>query len=63
MAAHVLPSQCFVVTGTSISGARSLFVITTGQALPPPYAPGGQPQPPSLGLNTALLRCATKLQP
>ncbi|GIL90780.1 hypothetical protein Vretifemale_18510, partial [Volvox reticuliferus] len=46
--------QCFVVMGTAICGARSYFVLTTGQ----PAASPSQPQqpPPSLDLNPALLR-------
>ncbi|KAG2451720.1 hypothetical protein HYH02_003500 [Chlamydomonas schloesseri] len=46
--------QAFVVAGTSLCGARSMFVLTTGQAAAPP----GQPQapPPPLNLNAELLR-------
>ncbi len=40
--------------GTSLCGARSAYVLTTGVPLPPP----GQPQAaaPALDLNPALLR-------
>lgn len=43
-----------MVAGTSLCGARSMFVLTTGQAAAPP----GQPQapPPPLHLNAELLR-------
>lgn len=49
-----VPPQTFVVLGTSLCGARSAFVLTTGVPLPPP----GQPQAaaPALDLNPALLR-------
>ncbi|GFR45894.1 hypothetical protein Agub_g7350 [Astrephomene gubernaculifera] len=59
--------QCFIVAGTSTGGARSHFVLTTGQPLPPaPYhsapqaaagggAPSAQPHP-LLDLNPGLLR-------
>ncbi|EFJ49224.1 hypothetical protein VOLCADRAFT_90164 [Volvox carteri f. nagariensis] len=46
--------QCFVVMGTAICGARSHYVLTTGQPAASSSLP--QQQPPALDLNLALLR-------
>ncbi|KAG2484062.1 hypothetical protein HYH03_017082 [Edaphochlamys debaryana] len=48
--------QCFLVMGTSICGARSMFVLTTGLSMPDPALPQEQQGHPTLNFNPHLLR-------